>query len=145
MPMAEAGRQVGGDARAPPAGGNGGKARARARRRPNRMCARRTGEGRACPSPEAAHTAAVRPTARLYGPGLASAAARRPPGPPLPPRARPGAPPLGLAAYALRTREGGHGPAGRAVRASQVVSPSRRPGRRGRAAPEPSAPRVPRS
>lgn len=88
------------------------------------MCARRMGEGRACPSPEAALTAAGPPAARVYGPEPASAAARWPPAPPPPPRARPCAPPLGLAAHGLRTRGGGRGLGRRAVGASQVVSPS---------------------
>ncbi|CAK6435639.1 unnamed protein product [Pipistrellus nathusii] len=79
------------------------------------------GEGRACPSPEAALAAAEPSAVRVYGPGLASAAARRPAGPPPPRRARPGAPPLVLAAYGRRTRGGGHGLAGRAVGASQTT------------------------
>ncbi|XP_036287284.2 centrosomal protein of 63 kDa isoform X9 [Pipistrellus kuhlii] len=85
------------------------------------MCARKMGEGRACPSPEAALAAAEPSAVRVYGPGLASAAARRPAGPPPPRRARPGAPPLVLAAYGRRTRGGGHGLAGRAVGASQTT------------------------
>ncbi|XP_035886570.1 centrosomal protein of 63 kDa isoform X3 [Phyllostomus discolor] len=85
------------------------------------MCARRAGEGRACPSPEAELAAAVPLAERLYGPGLASPAARRPPGPPPPVRARSGAPPLGPAAYTQRSREGGYGLARRcAARASQT-------------------------
>ncbi|XP_077927759.1 centrosomal protein of 63 kDa isoform X4 [Halichoerus grypus] len=88
------------------------------------MGARWTGEGRACPGPEAALAAVAPRAVRPYGPGPASAAARWPPGPPSPARVRCGAPPVGLPAYALRTREGGYGLARRAVRASQVVSPS---------------------
>lgn len=88
------------------------------------MGARGTGEGRACPGPEAALAAVAPRGARPYGPGPASAAARWPPGPPSSARVRCGAPPVGLLAYALRTREGGYGLARRAVRASQVVSPS---------------------
>lgn len=108
------------------------------------MCARWTGEGRACPGPEAALAAAAPRAARPYGPGLASAAARWPPGPPSPARLRCGAPPVGLAACALRTREGGRGLWRRAVRASQVVSPSPEAGpaggrRGGRAAAQASS------
>lgn len=147
---AEAGRQVGRNARARPrpevtAGRLG---RVRARRPSNRMCARRAGEGRACPSPEAALAAAVPLAERLYGPGLASPVARRPPGPPPPVRARSGAPPLGPTAYTQRSREGGYGLARRgAARASQVVSPSLRPGGAGgwrgrRTAADRSAPRA---
>lgn len=150
MRTAEAGRQVGRNARARPrpevtAGRLG---RVRARRPSNRMCARRAGEGRACPSPEAALAAAVPLAERLYGPGLASPVARRPPGPPPPVRARSGAPPLGPTAYTQRSREGGYGLARRgAARASQVVSPSLRPGGAGgwrgrRTAADRSAPRA---
>ncbi|XP_014644919.1 PREDICTED: centrosomal protein of 63 kDa isoform X5 [Ceratotherium simum simum] len=85
------------------------------------MCARRAGEGRRGSGLEAALAAVAPPAARPQGPGLASGAARLPPGPPPPARARPGAPPLGLAAGALRPREGGYGGAGRAVRASQTT------------------------
>ncbi|XP_039693136.1 centrosomal protein of 63 kDa isoform X10 [Pteropus medius] len=90
------------------------------------MCARRTGEGPACPSPEAvlAAVAGAPPSARPNGPGLASAAASRPPGPPPLAQIRPGALPFRLAAYALRAREGRYGVGGRAVQASQVVSTS---------------------
>ncbi|XP_039693138.1 centrosomal protein of 63 kDa isoform X11 [Pteropus medius] len=94
------------------------------------MCARRTGEGPACPSPEAvlAAVAGAPPSARPNGPGLASAAASRPPGPPPLAQIRPGALPFRLAAYALRAREGRYGVGGRAVQASQVVSTSLRSG-----------------
>nr|XP_014586967.2 centrosomal protein of 63 kDa isoform X7 [Equus caballus] len=88
------------------------------------MCARRAGEGPAGSGPEAALAAVGPPEPRWHGPELASPAARLrpgPPPPPPPPRVRPGAPPLGLAAHALRAREGGHGRAGRAVRASQTT------------------------
>nr|XP_019603746.1 PREDICTED: centrosomal protein of 63 kDa isoform X10 [Rhinolophus sinicus] len=68
------------------------------------MCARRTGEGRACTIPEAVlAAAAVVPTAA------------RPPGPPPPAQASSGAPPFGLVAHTLRAREGGYGLAGRAI------------------------------
>lgn len=108
------------------------------------MCAWRTGVGRACPSPEAALAAVAPRAARPHGPGMDSAAARRPPAPPSPARVRCGAPPVRLAAYAVRTREGGHGLARHTVRASQVVSPSPEAGpaggrRGGRAAAEPSS------
>ncbi|XP_019510147.1 PREDICTED: centrosomal protein of 63 kDa isoform X2 [Hipposideros armiger] len=81
------------------------------------MCARRTGEGRACAIPQAVLAAvAVVPSAtQPNGSGLASAAARQPPGPPPPAQASSGAPPFGLAASTLRAREGGYGPAGRAI------------------------------
>ncbi|XP_014586965.3 centrosomal protein of 63 kDa isoform X10 [Equus caballus] len=88
------------------------------------MCARRAGEGPAGSGPEAALAAVGPPEPRWHGPELASPAARLrpgPPPPPPPPRVRPGAPPLGLAAHILRAREGGHGRAGRAVRASQTT------------------------
>lgn len=81
------------------------------------MCARRTGEGRACTIPGAglAAAAVVRSAARPKGSGLASAAARQPPGPPPPAQASSGAPPFGLVAHSLRAREGGYGLPGRAV------------------------------
>ncbi|XP_059776267.1 centrosomal protein of 63 kDa isoform X2 [Balaenoptera ricei] len=81
------------------------------------MCERRTGEGRRCPQ---AALAAVGPRPeRPYGPGPASSAARWPPGSTPPARVRPGAPPLGLAADAQRTREARYGLPQRTVRASQ--------------------------
>ncbi|XP_019603667.2 centrosomal protein of 63 kDa isoform X2 [Rhinolophus sinicus] len=81
------------------------------------MCARRTGEGRACAIPEAvlAAAAVVPSAARPDGSGLASAAVRQPPGPPPPAQASSGAPPFGLVAHTLRAREGGYGLAGRAI------------------------------
>ncbi|XP_039099780.1 centrosomal protein of 63 kDa isoform X5 [Hyaena hyaena] len=85
------------------------------------MCAWRTGAGRACPSPEAALAAVVPRAARPYGPGLATAAARRPPVPPSPAWGCCGTPPVRLAAYTVRTREGGYGLAGHTVRASQTT------------------------
>lgn len=94
------------------------------------MCARRTGEGPASPSPEAvlAAVAGAPPSARPNGPGLASAAASRPPGSPPLAKTRSGALPFRLAAYALRAGERRYGVGERAVQASQVVSTSLRSG-----------------
>ncbi|XP_060154572.1 centrosomal protein of 63 kDa isoform X4 [Globicephala melas] len=84
------------------------------------MWERRTREARQCPQ-----AAAVGPRpVRSYGLGPASSAARWPPGSPPPAWVRPGAPPLGLTAEALRTREARYGLPQRTVRASHVVSPS---------------------
>ena len=121
---------------APPSGGNGGKTRGRARGRPVTACVRVAGDECRCPQPEAALAAVGPRTERPNGRGPTSSAARWPPGSPPPARLRSGAPPLLLAANASQTREARYGLPRRAVRASQVVSPSPEAGRRGgRAAP----------
>lgn len=93
------------------------------------MCESPTGDGCRCPEPEAALAAVGPQTERPNGRGPTSSAARWPPGSPPPARLRPGAPPL-LAANASQTREARYGLPRRAVRASQVVSPSPEAGRR---------------
>lgn len=75
-----------------------------------------------------AAVAGAPPSARPNGPGLASAAASRPPGSPPLAKTRSGALPFRLAAYALRAGERRYGVGERAVRASQVVSTSLRSG-----------------